>query len=138
MADAETVQLPRGAIGPTGVPIKRFLAMTGEAGLTGSALSLLQIKDAFVNALQIAYGSDPRHPLLQFGAWPSEFHEAVIRLAYAYGGTGGKARGAKAGPLLEQPAEGGLTPLEAEIVEKLPAVCAKLLSNIEDDELYDA
>ena len=72
----------------------------------------------------------------------SEFHEAIIRLTKAYGtssGTPRKARGAaKAEPPLEQPAEGGLTPLEAEVVEKLPGICARLLWFVEDDELYDA
>lgn len=134
--------------------LKSFLEACAEAGLTGSQLSHVQVKTAFVNSLQIsAESAASRRPLLE----RSEFIEAVFRLAFAYDDSRDQAEAFKSGrkaarkaalraqvrdpsAMLAAAVKSKLEPagsddppneLEATILQKLPAVCGKLLALLE-------
>ena len=64
--------------------LKRFLEMCTDAELIGSQLSRNQAMMAFVNSLQFSADEVTRAPLL---SRDTEFDEALVRLAWAHGGS---------------------------------------------------
>ena len=60
----------------SGVGIKKFLGMVQRAKMIGSSLSLMQVKDCFVNSLKISYDGESRRPLLRT---EEQFQEAMVR-----------------------------------------------------------